>query len=104
MKIMPVRSSNLAWCSTQAYAAEQGTRVRAHAEAAGVRVRGAQRGALQRGQARADLHACVLHARVHLRRRRAHVVQHVDRQAARAAADLRADMAALSVQHCTLAK
>ena len=82
---------------------EQGTRARAHAEAACMRRSGAQRGALQRGQARADLHARVLHAAVHLRRRRAHVVQHVDRQAACAAAYLRAHMAALTVQRCKLA-
>ena len=62
----------------------------AHAEAAGVRAADAERGALQAGQTRADLHARVAHARVHVRRGRLDVVQHVARQAACAAAHLRA--------------
>ena len=74
-----------------------------HAEAAAVRGRGLQRGALQRGQARADLHARVLHARVHLRRRHAHMVKHIDCQAAGAASYLRAGHErALGVQSCEL--
>ena len=107
-----INAEDLNWClsgqvnlhgaHTQTHSGKRSPRARAHAEAAGVRGRGAQRGALQRGQARADLHTCVLHALVHLRRRRAHVVQHVDRQAACATAYLRMEVAALSVQQCEL--
>ena len=45
-------------------------------------------GRLQARQPRADLHGGVLRARVHPRRRSAHVVQHVPREPAGAAAYL----------------
>lgn len=50
---------------------------------------GLQCAPLQRRQAWADLHACVVHARMYVRRRLPHVVQHVARKPPGAAAYLR---------------
>ena len=50
---------------------------------------GLQCAPLQRRQARADLHACVVHARMYVRRRLPHVVEHVARKPPGAAAYLR---------------